>query len=137
MKPGAFDIRRGLAWLAVAAYVFFGGNAVAGIVTCFGLDGHVAIELTHANAADDAAKAVTALRIGGHGPCVDVSIESPVKATQEKPAPRSDQGMTPVALVASSPQSPKPALFHGIIWPAAPPARSALLHFSQTVRLLI
>lgn len=136
MKWLILDIRRFFAWFAIATYILLGGNAVAGIVTCFGLDGHIATELPHAGEANKAKSGVE-FQSAYHGPCIDVSVQLPAKATEGKIFPRSDGGVTPVAVIASSLELPKPVSLRGIVWPAAPPSGGALLDFTETVRLHI
>lgn len=136
MMRSALHIRQYFAWLALATYVLLGGNALAGVATCFGLDGHIATELPHAGGPNKARSGVE-LQSAYHGPCIDVGVQLPAKAAQGKTFPRSDGGLLPVAVVTSSLELPKPASLRGIVWPAAPPSGSALLEFAETVRLLI
>lgn len=136
MNGTAQQMRGLLAWLALVAYLLLGTSAGAGVVTCFGFDGHIATERAHLTGS--LLKTTSGAELAGnHGPCFDVGLENPAAATQQKACPRSDAG--PAKAVWAIPSfAPRVAsFFHHVVWPAAPPCGGAQLQFADTVRLLI
>lgn len=136
MKPAALHLRIHVAWLALAAHILFGGSAAAGIVTCFGFDGHIAAEWPHARAVAKAVGSSVNVQSAGHGPCIDLGAESPAVTTQEQVLPFSDASASSVPLAILSARSAS-RLLVGSVWPMAPPGGGTALEFAETIRLLI
>lgn len=123
------------AWLAVFAHVLLGGSA-AGAITCFGADGHVAIESPYADSAIGTNSLNGSVQASRHGPCVDVSLSSAAMASDRKALSNNDAHNMPVPPATSSPLV-APAIFVRDVFRAAPMPRGASLEFAETVRLLI